>query len=105
MIKHTMMVSFTDTLPAAEVDQYLADIERVMRESGVVQSFEARPHLPVPGEEAVPALIATVIVQFSVADMETLAKAFAVPGLHEIIGHWQARHPYKVAYANHEAFA
>ncbi|MFF4752133.1 hypothetical protein ACWD5R_10560 [Streptomyces sp. NPDC002514] len=105
MINHTMIVSFDQPLPDAELDQYLADIERVMLDSGLVQSVVARRHLPIPGEEAIPALIATAIVQFAVADTDTLTKSFTAPGLHELIEHWQARHPYKVAWANHEPLA
>ncbi|MCA1220918.1 hypothetical protein [Streptomyces sp. 8L] len=105
MIKHTMIVSFDQPLPDTELDQYLADIERVLLDTGLVQSFAARRHLPIPGEEAIPALIATVIVQIALADTDALAKAFGAPGLHEVIGRWQARHPYKVAWANHEALA
>jgi hypothetical protein len=105
MINHTMMVSFDGPLPEGELDRYLGDIERVMRESGLVQSVAARPHLPAPGEQAIAAFIATAIVQFALADMEALGKAFAAPGVHEIIEHWQSRHPYKVAFANHEPLA
>ncbi|WP_242910792.1 hypothetical protein [Actinomadura terrae] len=102
MIQHTMIVSFDQAPPEAELDQYLADIERVMLDSGLVRAFAARRHLPVPGEDAVPALIATAIVQVTVADMDALAAAFSAPGLHEVIAKWQSRYPYKVAWANHE---
>jgi hypothetical protein len=105
VINHTMIVSFEEALPDAELDQYLADIERVMLDTGFAQSVVARRHLPIPGEEVVPALIATAIVQVAVADTDALAKAFTAPGLHEVIDHWQARHPYKVAWANHEPLA
>lgn len=102
MINHTMFVSFEQPLPAAELNQYLADIEQVMLDSGFVHSVVSRRHLPIPGEEAIPALIATAVVQFTLADMEALGKAFTAPGVHEIIDRWQSRHPYKVAFANHE---
>jgi hypothetical protein len=105
MINHTMIVSFDQPLPDAELDQYLADIERVILDTGFVQSVSSRRHIPLPGEEAIPALIATAIVQFALPDTETLAKAFTAPGLHEVIDHWQSRHPYKVAWANHEPLA
>ncbi|MEU4893450.1 hypothetical protein AB0B12_07980 [Streptomyces sp. NPDC044780] len=105
MINHTMIVSFDQPLPTTELDQYLADIERVMLDTGFVQSAVARRHIPIPGEENIPALIATAIVQFAVADTDALAKAFAAPGAHEVIARWQARHPYKVAWANHEPLA
>ncbi|AQW53130.1 hypothetical protein ACIQPP_03285 [Streptomyces violaceusniger] len=105
MIQHTMIVSFDQPLPDAELDQYLGDIERAVLDTGLAQSVVARRHIPVPGEEAIPALIATAIVQFAVADIDALAKGFAEPALHEVIGHWQSRHPYKVAWANHEPLA
>ncbi|GAA2073132.1 hypothetical protein GCM10009801_26220 [Streptomyces albiaxialis] len=105
MIYHTMLVSFDQPVPDAELDQYLADIERVMLDSGHVRSVAARRHLSVPGEEAIPAFIATVIVRLGLADTDALAKAFEAPGLHDLIQRWQARHPYKVAWANHEALA
>jgi hypothetical protein len=105
MINHTMIVSFDQPLPDADLDQFLADIERVVLDSGSVQSVQARRHIPVPGEEAIPALIATVIVRFTLADTGALAKAFNAPGLEEVIGRWQSRHPYKVAWANHEPLA
>jgi hypothetical protein len=90
--------------PPTELDQYLADIERVMLESGFVAAVASRRHIPVPGEAAIPALIATAIVQVSVADIDALAKAFAAPGLHEVIACWQSRYSYKVAWANHGPF-
>ncbi|AUA15288.1 hypothetical protein CFP59_07474 [Streptomyces malaysiensis subsp. malaysiensis] len=102
MINHTMIVSFDQPLPATELDRYLVDIERVMLDSGFVRSVVARRHIPVPGEEAIPALIATAIVQIALADTDTMAKAFTAPGVHEVIDRWQSRYPYKVAYANHE---
>jgi len=72
-----------------------------------VESVAAACHVPVPvpGEEDIPALIATAIVQITVADSDALAKAFAAPGIEEVIHHWQARHPYEVGWANHEPLA
>jgi hypothetical protein len=105
MINHTMIVSFDQPLPTTELDQYLADVERVMLDSGHVQSVVSRRHLPVPGEEAIPALIATAIVQVTLTDVDALAKAFTAPGMHEVIEHWQSRHPYRVGWANHEPLA
>ncbi|GAA1969600.1 hypothetical protein GCM10009754_48890 [Amycolatopsis minnesotensis] len=102
MITHTMIVSFDKPLPDTELDQYLADIERVMLDSGLTQSVATGRHLPIPGEEAIPALIATAIVQVTVADTDALAKAFSAPGMHEVIDRWQSRYPYRVAWANHE---
>jgi hypothetical protein len=76
-----------------------------MLDTGFVQSVVARRHIPVPGEEAILALIATAIVQVGVADVDALAKAFTAPGIGEVIDHWQSRHPYRVGWANHEPLA
>lgn len=100
-----MIVSFDEPLPGAELGQYLTDIEQAMAETGFAQSVATRRHIAIPGEEAIPALIATAIVQVSVADTDTLAKAFSAPALHEVIDKWQSRHSYKVAWANHEPLA
>ncbi|WP_409462455.1 hypothetical protein [Amycolatopsis sp. GA6-003] len=100
-----MIVSFDQPLPDAELDQYLSDIKQAMLASGLAESVEARRHLPIPGEDAIPALIATAIVQVTVADLDTLAKSFAAPELHEVIDRWKARHSYRVAWANHESLS
>lgn len=102
MVNHTMIVSFENPVPDTELDQYLTDIERVMRDSGLVQTVTTARHIAIPGEEAIPALIASAIIQLTVADTDTLKKALAAPGAHDVIEYWQSRHPYKVAWANHE---
>ncbi|MGP3775760.1 hypothetical protein ACTWJ8_33560 [Streptomyces sp. SDT5-1] len=102
MIHHTMLVSFVDAIPDADLDQFLQDIEKVMLDSGHVLATTARRHVPVPGEDAIPALIATAVIRFDVADLEALGAAFAAPGVEGIIHRWQGRYPYKVAFVNHE---
>jgi hypothetical protein len=105
MINHTMIVRFDQPLPDTELNQFLTDIEMAMLDTGLAQSVATRRHIPIPGEEAIPALIATAIVQIAVTDTAALAKAFTAPGINEIIDHWQSRHPYKVGWANHEPLA
>ncbi|WP_202237130.1 hypothetical protein [Actinacidiphila reveromycinica] len=102
MIQHTMIVSFTDPVPDADLDQFLSDMENVMRASGHLQSFSAQRHIRVPADDHSPVFVATAIVQFGLADVDALNAAFEVPGVEELIGRWQARHPYKVVWANHE---
>lgn len=105
MITHTMIVSFDQPLPDGELDQYLSDIKQAMLATGFAESVETRRHLPIPGEDAIPALIATAIVQVTLADLDTLARSFTAPELHEVIEKWQARHSYRVAWANHESLS
>ncbi|MBN3457918.1 hypothetical protein JNN96_28170 [Mycobacterium sp. DSM 3803] len=102
MIRHTMLVSFDEPIADTELDQFLADIEKSMRGTGTVEGFSARRHIPVSGEGEIPALVATAILQFDVADLDALERLFAAPGTTAVIHHWQARNPYRVAWANHE---
>lgn len=105
MITHTMLVSFADPIADSDLEQFFADIAKAVRDTGIVHAFSAQRHIPVAGEEAIPAFIATAVLQFGVADRDELASLFAAPGAGEVIRSWQARHPYKVAWVNHQAAA
>jgi hypothetical protein len=102
MINHTMLVRFDQPVPDADLDQYLADIEKAARDTGALHSFAARRHLPVPGEEQIPGFIATIVVQLGLADLGALATLFAAPAVGEVFDRWRARHSYQVAWVNHE---
>ncbi|WP_326658431.1 hypothetical protein [Streptomyces sp. NBC_00385] len=102
MIHHTMIVSFAESIQEAELDQFLKDIEQVMRDSEQIQTFAASRHIRVPAEDHSPVPTATAIVQIALGDLDALNASFAAPGLEEVIRHWQSRHPYKVIWANHE---
>jgi len=99
-----MIVSFDQPLPDSELDQYLADVERATLDTGFAQSV-VDPAPPPDPRGGHPGADRDAIVQIAVADTDTLAKAFADPGLHEVIERWQSRHSYKVAWANHESLS
>ncbi|MCW2934279.1 MAG: hypothetical protein JWM19_5241 [Actinomycetia bacterium] len=103
MINHTMLVAFTNTISDEDLARFMTDIEKPMRATGLVKSFTARRHIAIPGEEAIPAFIATAVLQFGVADVEALGALFSAPGIDEVIDTWQEDHPYKVAWVNHDA--
>lgn len=105
MIQHTMFVQFTEPIPVTDLNQYLADLEEAARGTGVLRTFAAQHHIPVPGEEQIPAFIATVVVQLGVADVEALGTVFAAPEVGEVFDTWRTRYPFKAAWANHEALA
>ena len=102
MITHTMIVSFTDSIPDADLDQFLREMEKLIRDSGLTQTFAARRHIRVPADEHSPVFAASAIVQLGLADVDAVNASFAAPGLEEFIGRWQSRFPYKVVWANHE---
>jgi hypothetical protein len=103
MVSHTMIASFTDTIPDADLDQFLKDMEQVVSDSGHIQSFAARRHIRVPADEHSPVFVATVVVQLDFADLAALNASFTAPGLEEFIERWQARYPYQVVWVNHES--
>lgn len=102
MIQHTMIVSFTDPLPDAELDQFLKDIEQLMWDSGTIRTFAARRHIRVPADDHSPVFAATAVVQFGFADLDALNASFAAPGAEELIRRWKSRFPYQVVWVNHE---
>ena len=102
MITHTMLVSFTDPIPDVDLDQFLAEVEKVMQDSGTIQSFAARRHIRVPADDHSPVFTSTAIVQLGLADVDALNASLAAPGAGELIQRWQARYPYQVVWANHE---
>ncbi|MGS2589300.1 hypothetical protein [Streptomyces hebeiensis] len=105
MIHHTMFVQFTEPIPDADLNQYFADLEKATRGTGVLQTFAAQRHIPVPGEEQIPAFIATAVVQLGAADVEALGTLFAAPEVGEVFDTWRTRYPFKAAWANHETLA
>lgn len=97
-----MLISFDTPISTKDLNSFLTDIESAMRDTGVVRSASAHHHVPVPGEEAIPAFIATAMLSFSVESRDNLAILFSAPGATDIIHKWKATHPYQVAWINHE---
>ncbi|MEU2723336.1 hypothetical protein [Streptomyces smyrnaeus] len=102
MIHHTMIVAFDDPIPASELDQYLKEFEKLVMGSGLVESFTARHHIRVPGDDHAPVTIADAVLQLSLTDLDALNATFTMPGAADLIKHWQSRHPYKAIWVNHE---
>lgn len=102
MISHTMIVSFNEPIPHDELDQFLSEMEQVMRQSGLVQTFTSKHHIRVPGDDHSPVCIASAVVQIGYADLDALEASFTVPEAGELIGRWQSRRPYRAIWVNHE---
>ncbi|MDT0610875.1 hypothetical protein [Streptomyces lancefieldiae] len=102
MIHHTMIVAFDDPIPADVLDQYLKELEELVTGSGVVESFAARHHIRVPGDDHSPVAVASAVVQLRLADLDALNATFTMPGAVDLIRRWQGRCPYKAIWVNHE---
>lgn len=98
-----MLVSFVNHISDDDLYQFLSDIERSMKDTGVVRSFTSHRHVPTPGEDSIPAFIATAVLNFTVDTRDDLAALFAAPGAIDIIHKWQSDHPYKVAWVNYQS--
>lgn len=103
MLNHTMFVQFTEPIPETDLEQYLTDLEEATKGTGVLRTFAAQRHIRVPGEEQIPAFIATAVIQLGVADLEALGTLFAAPEVSEVFDTWRTRYPFNAAWANHEA--
>ncbi|MDW6064620.1 hypothetical protein SAZ11_50210 [Streptomyces sp. FXJ1.4098] len=102
MIHHTMIVSFEDSIADSDLNEYLKDVENLMMGSGHVQTFSAKRHIRVPGDDHAPVFISTAVVQLGLTDIDALNATFAMPEAVELIRRWQSRYPYKVVWVNHE---
>ncbi|MBO8200932.1 hypothetical protein JW613_21860 [Streptomyces smyrnaeus] len=105
MIHHTMIVAFDDPIPASELDQYLKEFEELVMGSGLVESFTARHHIRVPGDDHAPLAVASAVLQLGLTDLDALNATFTMPGAADLIKRWQSRHPYKAIWVNHEPLA
>ncbi|CAM5257393.1 YCII-related domain-containing protein OS=Streptomyces tendae OX=1932 GN=GUR47_24165 PE=4 SV=1 [Streptomyces tendae] len=105
MIHHTMIVAFDNPIPASELDQYLSEFEGLVTESGLVESFAARHHIRVAGDDHAPVAVASAVLQLRLADLDALNATFTMPGAVDLIRRWQSRHPYKAVWVNHEPLA
>ncbi|MEV5017942.1 hypothetical protein ACIGW1_06990 [Streptomyces sp. NPDC053780] len=105
MIHHTMIVAFDNPIPASELDQYLKEFEELVKGFAPVESFAARHHIRVPGDDHAPVAMASALLQLRVRDLDALNAIFTMPGAVDLISHWQSRHPYKAVWVNHEPLA
>jgi hypothetical protein len=105
MITHTLLVSFPDETISDVVDQFLHELTESMAATGLVRRAAAATHIPTPGEDALPAFIGSAVLQFDVDDRSALGGVFADKAVEDLIQKWQARHPYRMAWVNHESLA
>jgi len=102
MIIHTLVFSFPDAMPQSDRDQFFREIGAVMVDEGHASKFEHLPHLPLPADAHAPVFAATDVAQIAFADLDAVDAAFGLPALHEFMGRWQSRFPYKLVWANTE---
>lgn len=80
MIHHTMIVAFDSPIPESELDRYLKEFEDLVMDSGLVESFAARHHIRVAGDDHAPVAIAGAVLQLRLADLDALNATFTARG-------------------------
>ncbi|MBC2876907.1 MULTISPECIES: hypothetical protein [Streptomyces] len=102
MIIHTLVFSFSDSMPEAERNQFFAEMDDVILKSGLAEKIDHKPHLRLPDDDYAPVFVSSAIAEISVQDLPTLQKLTVWPQLNEFREKWQAKYPYKVIWTNHE---
>ncbi|MCC3771555.1 hypothetical protein [Streptomyces sp. UNOC14_S4] len=102
MIIHTLVFSFSDSMPEAERKQFFSEMSQVILGSGLAEKIDHKPHLRLPDDAYAPVFVSSAIAEISCADLPTLQKLTGYPKLGEFRDKWQAKYPYKVIWTNHE---
>ncbi|GAA2580138.1 hypothetical protein GCM10010435_66820 [Winogradskya consettensis] len=97
-----MIVAFDNPIPGDELDRYLKELEELVMNSGLIDSFAAQHHIRVPGDDHAPLAVASAIVQLRLTDLDALNASFSMPGVFDLIERWQNRYPYKAIWVNHQ---
>lgn len=103
MVKHTLVFSFPEAMSGSDRDQFFSEAATAILGSGLVESFNHKPHLPLPGDARSPFFISSAMAEIRCVDLSTLQKLFEYSPLHEFVQRWQAIFPYKMVWVNTEA--
>jgi aromatase len=102
MIAHTLIYRFSPETDEDDIQSFFDGMRGIVTGSGLVETFDFKPHLLLPVDEGSRGTTATHIAQFSCADLPTLQKFSELPAVHEFIRKWRSKLQYEAAYANHE---
>jgi len=102
VIAHTLIYRFSAATDEEDIQSFFDGMRDLAIGSGLVATFDCKPHLLLPVDEQAKGITATHIAQFSCADLPTLQKFSELPAAHEFIKEWRGKLRYEAAYANHE---
>ncbi|MBC2876908.1 MULTISPECIES: hypothetical protein [Streptomyces] len=98
---HTLVFSFSDTMPADQRDAFFAEMKTVVMGSKLAESIDHKPHLRLPDDDHAPVFVSSAIAEIRCKDLPTLRRLTAYGPLNDFRTRWQARYPYKVVWTNH----
>lgn len=102
MIAHTLIYRFSPGTNEEDIQSFFDGMRGLVTGSGLVATFDCKPHLLLPVDKQSKGITATHIAQFSCVDLPTLQKFSELPVVHEFIKEWRSKLQYEAAYANHE---
>jgi hypothetical protein len=103
MITHTLIYSFPPSMTEQDRKQYFDEARAMMLGTGKASRLEHWAHQPLPGGDHAPVFAATDVAEVDFDDMDAATAALTMPVLREFLDRWQARFPFKVVFANHNA--
>ncbi|MGK5627234.1 aromatase/cyclase [Streptomyces sp. URMC 123] len=102
MIIHTLVYQFSDSVSEADQRQFFTELRELTLGSGLVHSFDHKPHLWLPVDEKSRGMTGTHIAQYGCPDLESMRQFSELPHVHAFIDRWRSKVTYQAAYANHE---
>jgi aromatase len=102
VIAHTLIYRFSPEADEEDIQSFFDGMRDLTLGSGLVATFDCKPHLLLPVDEHSKGITGTHIAQVSCADLPTLKKFSELPAVHEFIQRWRSKLQYQATYANHE---
>jgi hypothetical protein len=105
MIVHTLLYRFPDFVTEEEQQDFFTQMRAVALGTGLVGSFDSKPHHWLPADDVARGMTAVAIVQFTCADLASLKAFSELPEVYDFITQWKAQLQFEAAYANHDPLA
>lgn len=102
MIVHTLLYRFPDTTSDADVAEFFTEMRELVMGTGIIDSFDLRPHLLLGADRGARGMTAQWIVQFTCAGLDALDRFSQLPAVFDFVTDWKSRLNFTAAYANHE---
>ncbi|MGP3970987.1 hypothetical protein [Streptomyces sp. 6N223] len=103
MVTHTLVFSFPETMSGPDRERFFSELADTIRGTGLAESFDHRPHLPLPSDTHAPVFVSSAMAEVRCADLAALKKLSVHPLLGEFVLRWHDRFPYQVVWINSDA--
>ncbi|GAA3191972.1 hypothetical protein GCM10010468_00570 [Actinocorallia longicatena] len=98
---HTILFAFPDEMSEADRAEFFREGTAMALDSGLVESYEHRPGIPLSTEVA-PVFVPSAMARIRYADVESLREYLRHPPVAEFVRRWRRRFPYQAVSVNTE---